>query len=172
MFHFYFDMLARTLSQPRQLFSRLPEDMGLKKSFAFLTISSSVFSAASMLTGFSGIPFLWAGLCFVNAVGMTLIAAGLGYVLVFTLKGGRDVVFHEVFRIYAISSGTTLLAAWIPLFVVITEPWKWWLIGTGMTRSCRLSVVQTLLVIGLSIGIMVGAFRLALPLTFSQAVTG
>jgi hypothetical protein len=168
MLRFYFTTLTKSLSGPRHFFSRLPLDMGLKKPCAYLLISSIFFSAASALTLMTDNPLLCAGLYLMNAVGMTCISAGLGYVLIFALKGGGHVDFHRIFSIYAISSGTTLLAAWIPYFIILTEPWKWWLIGTGMIKTCRLSFTQAVLVIGLSIGIIVCAFRFFLPLTLPK----
>lgn len=170
MLRFYFSTLTKSLSGPRQFFSRLPQDMGLRNPFVYLLISGIFFSAASVLTVPARNPLLNSGLYLINAIGMTCIAAGLGWVMIFVLKGGRPIAFRRIFSIYAISSGTTLLAAWIPFFFIITEPWKWWLIGTGMTKSCRLSIFQAVLVIGLSIGFMVGAFRLILPLTLPKPV--
>jgi len=96
-------------------------------------------------------------------VGMVLIASGLGY-MVMVMFFGRSVTFNRFFSIYAFSSGITLLAAWIPLFIWIAEPWKWWLIGTGMARSCGFRSRQIIIIIGLSLGIMILLFQIALPL--------
>ena len=158
-------MLTKSLAEPGMFFSRMSPDMGFAKPFGYLLISSIFFSAASAMANFSANPFVFIGLYITNAVVMTLISAGLGYILIFALKGGRNVAFSHVFSIYAISSGTTLLAAWIPYFIIFTEPWKWWLIGTGMTKSCRLSCIQAIVVIGVSIGMLVCAFQFVLPLT-------
>jgi hypothetical protein len=170
MLSFYFTTLTKSLSCPRHFFSQLPQDIGLKKSFAYLLISSIFFSAASVLTIPTVNPLICVSLYLTNAVGMTCIAAGLGFVVIFILKNGGHVGFHRIFSIYAISSGTTLLAAWIPYFLLFTEPWKWWLIGTGLTKTCRLSLIQTVLVIGLSIGMIVCAFRFIVPLTLLKPV--
>jgi hypothetical protein len=168
MLKFYFNTLTQSISQPQRLFSRLPLDLGAAKPLGYLVISSLFFAAASTMTTFTNNPALFLGLYFVNAMSMTAIAAGLGYMMIFIIKGGKNIAFHQVFSIYAISSGTTLLAAWVPCFLIISEPWKWWLIGTGMTRSCRLTVLQAIGVIGLSVGIIVCAFRWLLPLTLPR----
>jgi hypothetical protein len=76
---------------------------------------------------------------------------------------GRSVTFKRLFSIYAFSSGLTLLAAWIPFFIWFTEPWKWWLIGTGMARSCGFRSRQIIMIIGLSIGLMILLFLTVLP---------
>jgi hypothetical protein len=170
MLSFYFTTLTKSLSGPRHFFSQLPQDISLKKPFAYLLISSIFFSAASALTIPTVNPLIGVGLYLMNAIGMTCIAAGLGFVMIFVLKGGRHVGFHRTFSIYAISSGTTLLAAWIPYLLIFTELWKWWLIGTGLTKTCRLSFTQAVLVIGLSIGMIICAFRFVLPLTLPKPV--
>jgi hypothetical protein len=107
-------------------------------------------------------PIYLGGIFFINAVGMVLIASGLGY-MAMVMFLGRAVSFKRLFSIYAFSSGITLLAAWIPFFIWFTEPWKWWLIGTGMARSCGFRSWQIIMIIGLSIGIMILLFRIALP---------
>lgn len=168
MLSFYLTTLTKSLSGPRHFFSQLPQDMSLKKPFAYLLVSSIFFSAASALTIPTVNPLICVSLYLMNAVGMTCIAAGLGFVMIFVLKGGRQVAFQQIFSIYAISSGTTLLAAWIPYFLIFTEPWKWLLVGTGLTKTCRLSFTQAVLVIGLSIGMIICAFRFVLPLTLPK----
>ena len=81
----------------------------------------------------------------------------------------RTIVLYNLagfsFNIY-----DTILYAWIPYFLILTEPWKWWMIGTGMIKTCRLSFAQAVLVIGLSIGIIVCAFQFVLPMTLSKPV--
>jgi hypothetical protein len=168
MLSFYFNTLTRSISQPRHLFSHLPLDLGVGKPLGYLMISSMLFAAASAITALTNHPALFLSLYFMNAMGMTVIAAGLGYLVIFIIKAGQDVAFYQVFSIYAIASGTTLLAAWVPCFLIITEPWKWWLIGTGLKRSCRLTAIQVVWVIGLSAGVIVCAFRWVMPLTLSN----
>jgi hypothetical protein len=80
---------------------------------------------------------------------------------------GRTVTFARFLGVYALSSGVTLLASWVPFFALLTEPWKWWLIGTGMTRRFGLRWQQALLIISLSIGILLLFFGSLSPL-FSQ----
>jgi hypothetical protein len=108
-------------------------------------------------------PIYLGSIFFINAVGMVLIASCLGY-MVMVMFLGRAVTFKRLFSIYAFSSGLTLLAAWIPFFIWITEPWKWWLIGTGMARACGFRSWQIIMIIGLSLAIMILLFWTALPL--------
>jgi hypothetical protein len=162
-FRFYFHTLNKILGEPRSFFSELPFDSGVIKPLGFLVVSSIFFTGASVVSGMPTNPFFVGSIIFVNAVGMAIIASGLGFMVMVMLMG-RSVTFKKLFGIYAFSSGITLLAAWIPFFIWFTEPWKWWLIGTGMARSCGFKGRQIIMIIGLSIGIMTLLFWTALPL--------
>ncbi len=162
-FRFYFHVLSKMLGEPRHFFSELPVDLGFKKPLGFLIVSSIFFTGASVVSSMPSNPIYLGGIFFINAVGMALIASGLGF-MVMVMFMGRSVTFKRLFGIYAFSSGLTLLAAWIPFFIWFTEPWKWWLIGTGMARSCGFKGRQIIMIIGLSIGIMTLLFWTTLPL--------
>jgi hypothetical protein len=162
-FRFYFHALSKMLGETRHFFSELPFDIGFKKPLGFLIVSSIFFTGASVVSSMPSNPIYLGGIFFINAVGMVLIASGLGYV-VMVMFLGRSVTFKRLFSIYAFSSGITLLAAWIPFFIWFTEPWKWWLIGTGMARSCGFRSWQIIMIIGLSIGLMILFFLTVLPL--------
>ncbi len=162
-FRFYFHALSKMLGEPRHFFSELPVDLGFKKPLGFLIVSSIFFTGASVVSSMPSNPIYLGGIFFINAVGMALIASGLGY-MVMVMFLGRSVTFKRLFSIYAFSSGITLLAAWIPFFIWFTEPWKWWLIGTGLARSCGFRSWQIIMIIGLSIGIMILFFLTVLPL--------
>ena len=99
-------------------------------------------------------------------MGMVFIAAGIGY-MVMTMIMGRRVTFVRFFSIYALSAGVTLLASWLPFFIWLTEPWKWWLIGTGMIKCCGFRLFQVLVIIGVSMGVMFLLFWWVLPMTSS-----
>lgn len=159
---FYFRTLSRMLEEPRRFFSELSPEIGVFRPLMFLTVSSVLFTSGSLLgTGDSVSAF--EGILFANAVGMVFIASGIGY-MILVMMVGRRTTYGRVFAIYAFSAGVTLLASWIPFFLWITEPWKWWLIGIGLTRNLGLSRKQALIVIGLSIGVLYLFFRSLLPL--------
>ncbi len=159
---FYFQSLAKVLGEPGAFFREL-QDTGFKQPLGFLLVSSVFFAGARLLTRQFVQPLLSGGILFINAIGMVLIAAGLAYILM-TLFFGKKVTFSRLFAVYAYASGVTLLASWIPLFIWLTEPWKWVLIGMGLTKSCGFRWNQTLGVIGGSIGIMVLFFKSLMPL--------
>lgn len=160
---FYCQSLAKALGTPVSFFRDLPEDMGLSQSMGFLLVSSVFFAAASLTTREFNAPWVSSGIFFINAVGMTLIAAGLGYITM-TMFWGRKVTFCRFFSVYAFASGVTLLASWIPLFVFITEPWKWLMIGIGLTKTCGLKWLHSVLIIVISIGMIILFFWSLLPL--------
>jgi hypothetical protein len=162
-FRFYFHALSKMLGEPRSFFSELPVDLGFIKPLGFLIVSSIFFTGAGVVSGIPSNPIYLGSIFFINSVGMVLIASGLGYMVTVMIMG-RAVTFKRLFSIYAFSSGITLLAAWIPFFIWFTEPWKWWLIGTGMARSCGFRSWQIIMIIGLSLGIMILLFWTALPL--------
>ena len=98
-FGFYFQALTRILGSPRQFFSELPENMGFGKPFGFLLVSSLFFTGAS-LTCINEKPVLMAGILLINAVGMPLIAAGIGF-MAMTMTIGKRVTFTRLFAVYA-----------------------------------------------------------------------
>lgn len=159
---FYFGALTQLLSEPRRFFSELPQEVKLKQSLGFLVVSGLFFAGASLAGTMYPNPLLMGGIFFINAVGMAFITAGFGY-MVMTMSIKDRVSFSRLFSIYAFSSGVTLLASWVPFFLVLTEPWKWWLIGTGMVKHCGFRVKQALLVIGVSVAVLVLFFWSLLP---------
>ncbi len=162
-FHFYFKTLTQLLGAPRNFFSELPQEVSWKQSLGFLGVSSLVFAMAGVMHYMSPKPFVLGSILFVNAVGMTLILASFGY-MVMVMTVGRQASFPRFVSIYSFSAGVTLLASWLPFFLMITEPWKWWLIWTGMSKGLGFNWRQTLMIIGISVTMMVLLFWSALPL--------
>jgi len=160
---FYFQALTKMLGEPGRFFKGFTPEPCFGPMFGFLLVSSLFFSVARLTTAMPSNLFLWGAIYLVNALGMTFIAAGLGY-MTMTLFFGKKVTFTRLFSVYALASGVTLLASWLPFFVWLTEPWKWWLVGIGMVKACAFNLRQTLLIIGVSIAIMVLFFWSALPL--------
>jgi len=161
---FYCQSLAKALGTPVTFFRDLPEDTGVAQSLGFLLVSSVFFAAASLTTRDFEAPWISGGIFFINAVGMTIIAAGLGYIIM-TMFWGRKVTFRRFFSVYAFASGVALLASWIPLFIFITEPWKWLMIGVGLTKTCGLKWMYSVFVIVISIAVITLFFWSLAPIT-------
>jgi len=162
----YFHVLTKMLGKPRIFFSELPQDAGIRQPLGFLLVSSLVFVGASLISNLPPNPLVMGGVFFINAMGMTVIAASIGFLVMIAIMGRRT-TFARLFSIYALSAGVTLLASWLPFFIWLTEPWKWWLIGTGMINGCGFGRVQVLVIIGVSLGMMFLLFWWVLPMTVS-----
>ena len=163
---FYLRTVTKLLSEPKKFFRDCADKTTFSQALGFLTVSSLFFTAANLTSNMYIRPFMMGPILFVNAVGMAFIAAAFGYV-VMTMLMGRKVPFVKFFSIYAFASGITLLASWVPFFMYLTEPWKWWLIGTGMIKCCGFRASQTLVIIGVSMGVMFLLFWSVLPIISS-----
>jgi hypothetical protein len=154
----YFQILNRLLVSPGQFFDHDIQGIRLGRALWLLVVSSLVFTLArvSLLHPSS---LVMSVIYFLNALIMPSISALMGYVIV---KKGyrRSIGFSTLFTIYALASGFTLLMAWMPLFLFITEPWKWFLIGLGLVKRCGLNRRQSLLVVSLTILLVVLGFWL------------
>ena len=159
---FYYRTLNSMLRHPRAFFSKLPPDMGILPPLGFLCLSGLIFSAARLILAMPERPLVWGGIWLVNAVGMALIAAAIGYMAMVMILG-RQVTFRRFFSVYALSVGVTLLASWLPFFFWITEPWKWYLIGAGLTSGFGFRPIQAVSIIGTSIAVIVLFFWSLLP---------
>ena len=160
---FYVQAVFGILGQPRKFFSELPPAIGMLQPLGFLVLSALFFCAASLMNIRHDALFIMGGIYLFNAVGMVFIMTGLGY-LVMTLSIGKKVPFARLFSIYALCSGVTLLVSWVPYFVVFTEPWKWYLIGTGLTKGCGLKIKDTVLIIALSLTLWILFYRALVPI--------
>ncbi len=151
---FYFKTLRQIFEKPKKFFTELPEDISLKQPLFFLAVSGLLFSIFSVISRMPiKQPLVWGGIFFINALGMTFIASGIGYMIMIMIMGKQQhrVGFVRFFSIYAFSTGLTLLAAWAPFFIYLTEPWKWWLIGNGMIRNFGFQLKHVVIIAGISI---------------------
>jgi len=161
--HFYVHAVFEILGRPRKFFSELPPTIGVMQPLSFLVLSALFFCSARLMSIRPHTFFLMGGIHLLNAVGMVLIMAALGY-LVMTLSIGKKAPFTRLLGIYALCSGVTLLLSWVPYFVVFTEPWKWYLIGTGLTKGCGLKIKEAVLIIVLSLTIWILFYWSLIPL--------
>ena len=161
--YFYVQAVFGIMGHPRKFFSRLPQTSGMTQTLGFLIVSALFFSTAGQLPTSLQNFLVAGGIRMFNAVGMVFIMAGLGYV-VMTLSIGKKVGFVRLFGIYALCSGVTLLISWVPHLALLTEPWKWYLIGVGMTTGCGLKLKEALLIMAISLGIWYLFFRTIMAL--------
>jgi len=155
-FGFYFQTLTKMLSSPSRFFGELPGETGFRQPLGFLIISSLFFAGAS-LTTISENLILIGGILLVNAVAMPFVTAGISFIVI-TMSMGKRMTFARLFSVYAYATGVTLLASWIPLFVWLTEPWKWMLLIIGLVKGCGFRWMQAILVVAVSVFIVVLLF--------------
>jgi hypothetical protein len=160
---FYVQAVFGILGRPRKFFSELPSGIGMKPSLVFLVVSALFFCIASLTNTRLQAFYIMGAVHLFNAVGMVFIMAGLGY-LVMMLSIGRKVTFDRFFSVYALCSGVVLLVSWVPYAAIFTEPWKWYLIGAGLTRCCGMRLKDALLIIVLSLGIWILFYWSLMPL--------
>lgn len=150
---FYASSVIQLLIEPGLFFMELSEKITLKRTLGFMMICSVFFAGASLLTGdYSRSVWIMAGIFFINAFGMTLISSFLGYV-VMVMISGKQRSFPMVLAIYAFSWGLTLFLSWLPFFVWLTEPWKWWLIYTGFRNACGINRKKSLIILVISMAV-------------------
>jgi len=152
-FGFYFQALTKMLSSPSRFFGGLPDETGFRQPLGFLIVSGLFFAGAS-LTTISENQILIGGIFLVNAVAMPFVTAGISF-MVITMSMGKRITFAMLFSVYAYATGVTLLASWIPLFVWLTEPWKWLLLIIGLVKGCGFRWMQAILVVAVSVFIVV-----------------
>ncbi len=162
----YLSLLTTLLREPRRFFLELSEDVGIKGPFVFLLVSSLLNAVAGVVSNMSPRPVTLGAIFLLNSLGMTLITAGFGY-MAMIMTMGRRVTFSRFFSIYAFSCGVTLLASWMPFFFWITEPWKYWLIGTGMVQGFGFRWFQAAMIIFFSIAITILLFWSVLPMVLT-----
>lgn len=169
---FYLATLISLLKEPGRYFQALPQTMGYKKPLGFLFISGLVSTLAALAANGSPHPVMEGGIYFLNATGMALVASGFGF-MIMTMFMKQRVGFSRFFSIYALATGTTVLVSWLPWCVWMAEPWKWWLIGTGMTQNFGFRPRHAAALILSSILVMMVFFYSFLPvITTLKTATG
>lgn len=145
----YFQSLTGLLGSPRRFFTDLPPQEGLRTPFLFLLLSA-LFNTAASMTTISEHRTLVAAVVFLNGLIMPMAGAAAGFLTLRMLSRERA-PFAALHAVYAYAGGVVLLASWIPLFVWITEPWRWVLIFVGLVKTAGLGRRAAALVLAGSI---------------------
>jgi len=144
----------RLIPGPKAFFARLRQDQtGIQGAVAFLILTAAFSAAAGLLAYKAGFRPAAFGVLFANAVGMCVLAVVVGFSVMVMCFGGKTTL-KTMFKIYAFSTGATLIFSWIPSSLWFTEPWKWWLIYTGLTGAAGLTRKEAGLVVLLSIAVI------------------
>lgn len=155
----YVKVLSKIVKDPKSFYREKAGEKSIGKPAGVLVLSGLFFTAASVIIAMPQRALMLAVILFVNAVGMVLITAGIGYVVI-ALTQKRKVPYKELFGVYAYASGAVLTLAWMPFMIWIAEPWRWWLIGCGLTNKCGLGLKTSILIITLSLIILLLIFWL------------
>lgn len=156
----YFQIITGMLSRPGTFFGSSLSDRDVKTPVIFLLISTLFYSLAS-LTVVKGNIIVSAGILVLNAITMPFITAAVSAVFIRLFTIDR-ISFLRIFAIHAFAGGTVLLAAWIPLIMWITEPWKWILIISGYVKGCGMTYLQAIIVSVITAVLIISGFQLIL----------
>ena len=96
------------------------------------------FSAASALVNPAAARIGTFTISLINAIGMAVLGTGIAHLALVAITGKRFAL-ARLWPIFSLSASVVLVLAWIPAAIFITEPWRWWLIGTGFVRGLGLT---------------------------------
>ena len=165
----YFQALTRILVCPGNFFKELSHEADFIRPLGCLLISGLFFIGASAIQITENVISM-TGILFLNAVFMPVITAWVSYVII-RLYRVKGVSFAGILSVYAYSTSITLMISWIPLFFLITEPWKWTLVFLGLTKGCGLRTIEAVIVIGITVFILISFFwSLGLLISYAKAV--
>jgi hypothetical protein len=155
----YFQTISNLMSRPGDFFGGTRSE-SMIYSIKYLFVSILIFIMASM-TLIRENHLSAAGILLINAVFMPFIMSIVS-LLIIKMIGKKHVPFTNIFSVNAFASGTTILVSWIPLFLWISEPWKWTLIVIGYVRACGLNYRQAIVTMIITIIFIVLGFRMFL----------
>jgi hypothetical protein len=162
-FKSYFNTLMSLLSSPGSFFSGIQGHVDVKQALGFLLVSSVFYTCASLVTEFPSNPAIRGGVHLLNCIGMVFIFSASAY-LMMRLIIGKPIRFTELFAVYALASGLTLISSWIPVFTVLTEPWRCWVVWVGMTKGFGFKKNHAAVIVIVSHILVIIFFRSLMPL--------
>ena len=165
----YFQALTRILVYPGNFFKELSNEANFIQPFGCLIISGLFFAGASATLIHENVISM-IGILLLNAILMPVITALMSFVII-RIIGVKGVDFTRIFSVYAYSTSITLMISWIPLFPLITEPWRWTLVFLGLTKGCRLRTIEAFIAMGITVSILIFFFwALGLFISYAKAM--
>lgn len=161
--NFYVCTLTALIMRPSRFFATTFKEVSAVRSLIVLTVSSIFFAATGSLLKPESASLTAGLILFFNAVGMAMLGSAACY-LAIAATAPRQYAFGQLFSIFSLSSGAVLLIAWIPSAFFITEPWKWWLIGTGMVNGLGMSRARAAITVLFTFGAIVILIYALLPM--------
>lgn len=135
----FFNTCAALILHPKKFYEELSEGKDFFSPLIFLLTVSLVFTALSTLFA-ERQHTLFALIFFINAFGTPFITAGFLYVITLVICR-HTFTFRTLFVITAYAK-ITLLIAWIPGVLTVTEIFSFYLIGLGMVKQGRIGSVK------------------------------
>ncbi|WP_419663558.1 hypothetical protein Dvar_38340 [Desulfosarcina variabilis str. Montpellier] len=160
---FYFDTLIALFTRPSRFYATRFKAVTPFKALIILTASSIFFAVTGALLRPDSTLLATAIILFINAMGMVVMGSTACYLALAT-TARRHYAFKQLFSIFSLSSGAVLLIAWVPAAFFITEPWKWWLIGTGMVNGLGMSKSRATLTVLFTFSVLVILIWALLPM--------
>jgi len=157
------EIVMALLSRPARFFAGRLQEIHAGRAAGILIVSALFFAAAGSRINTGGFSATAGSILFVNAVGMAAMGSLISY-LALALTAGRRYPFARLWKIYSLSSGAVLLIAWVPSAFLFTEPWKWWLITSGMINGLGMSRTRAVIVVVFTFGALVAIVYGSLPL--------
>ncbi len=150
----YVSTVTELLTSPGRFFENRFEMVSVRQSFGILILSGLFFSTIGTIINTNSVSVRTGIVLFANAIGMATIGAVIAYVALIAVTG-RRYAFSKLWSIFSLSAGAVLILAWVPAAFFLTEPWRWWLIGTGLVRGLGLSKIRAVIVVLLTFGTLV-----------------
>ena len=160
---FYVNTLIALLTRPGMFYATRFGQVTTSQSLAILTVSGLFFAATGALLRPDSSPLTVGLILFINAIGMAAMGSAACYLALVT-TADRRYSFKQLLSIFSLSSGAVLLIAWVPSAFLLTEPWKWWLIGTGMVKGLGMSRARAVVTVLLTFAGMVALIYALFPI--------
>lgn len=154
----YVARMTRIVGAPRMFFREYAESGHLLLPVFALVLSGGFYACASLLVHACPQPMAALMIFFINAAGMPVLAAAMGYAVSRVILGCR-IGFVRFFGIYAWAAAVVLPLACVPYLVLFAEVWRWWLIGAGLMIVCGLRRWQAMLVVVLTLAAMIYGYQ-------------
>ena len=147
----YVSIVSALLMRPVTFFEEPFKRISTGQACWVLLISAIVYTAITVVVSPCDAWLRLGAIAFTNAVGMVIAAALIGYLALVAMTG-RRYAFPRLLNVFSLSASAVLLFAWIPTAFIFTEPWRWWLIGTGLARGLGVSKVRSAMVVVVTFG--------------------
>jgi hypothetical protein len=143
---FYAETLIALLTRPAMFFANRFAKVSTSQAAGILIVSGLFFAATGSLLNPASASLTTGLILFINAIGMVAMGSVIGYLALF-VTADRRYPFSHLFNVFSLSSGAVLLIAWVPSAFLLTEPWKWWLIGTGMVNGLGMTKTRAVIIV-------------------------